>query len=116
MFVICTANAGDLLPELACDDGKVCPLTFVLSKTMPFNLGLTVAFNRLMSWLSLFGCEQYYRLHVSGHSATEDLARLVSATAPRCLIPVHTRHPEEFKRIHPKVLSECQEGRPIPVH
>jgi len=116
MFVICTANAGDLLPELACDDGKVCPLTFVLSKTMLFNLGMTMSFNQLMNWLSLFGRQYYYRLHVSGHCPSEDLQEILSAAAARCVVPVHTRHPEEFKRMHPNVLSESQEGRPIPIH
>jgi len=37
--------------------------------------------------------------HASGHAARDDIKKLIEATSPRVLIPVHTENPEEFTKI-----------------
>ena len=103
-FVICCPQALSILPEL-CYDGMPWPLTFVLSKSGPFNLEMALGSNRLQQWLSLFGCREYYHVHVSGHSPMEDIATVIDAAAPATLIPIHTRFPEAFGHLHSTVVE-----------
>ncbi|MHA2269329.1 MAG: MBL fold metallo-hydrolase [Promethearchaeota archaeon] len=40
-----------------------------------------------------------YRIHASGHSKPHDLIRFINEINPDILFPVHTNHPEVFKKI-----------------
>jgi ribonuclease J len=44
-------------------------------------------------------------IHTSGHAYLEDLRGLASALNPRCLVPIHTFHPEQFRRLYGKVVQ-----------
>jgi len=112
LFVFCSPQVVNLLPEL-CYDAPTCPVTFVLSKTGPFNPEMAVSFNRFLHWLTLYGCAEYHRVHVSGHAPMEDIVRVIEAANPGLLVPVHTKHPEAFERLHDKVLSEIEIGQPV---
>jgi len=111
-FVICSPQALGILPEL-CYDGQPCPLTFVQSKTGPFNLEMALSSDRLLQWLALFGCREYYHVHVSGHAPTGDISRIVEAATPDVLVPIHTRWPEAFGQWHDRVLSGVQLGAAV---
>ena len=38
----------------------------------------------------------YKEIHTSGHASIKDLARLVKAVNPACLVPIHTFYPEDY--------------------
>lgn len=46
---------------------------------------------------------RYEYLHTSGHAKLEDLKRLVDATAPEMVIPIHSFYPNKFKDYFPNV-------------
>ena len=113
-FVICSPQAVKLLMELSYDANAVVrPLTFVLSKIGPFNPVLAISFSRLLQWLALYGCREYYQVHVSGHASSGDIERIIEVANPGTVIPVHTRHPEMFTQWHERVLTGIEPGRPV---
>ncbi|MBN1939926.1 MAG: MBL fold metallo-hydrolase [Candidatus Aminicenantes bacterium] len=56
----------------------------------------------LENWLQHFGIH-FHKAHCSGHAGRSDLEYTVSQIKPKTLIPIHTDHPEEFKKIHDDV-------------
>ncbi len=56
----------------------------------------------LENWLQHFGIT-FHKAHCSGHAGRSDLESAVSQIKPKILIPIHTDHPEEFKKIHDDV-------------
>ena len=92
-YVVCSPQCVGILPELAYR-AQPCEVTFVLSKSEAFNEEMLLSFDRMLHWLRLFGCSEYYVIHVSGHAPPEDLRRIVEAANPTILVPVHTRFPE----------------------
>lgn len=113
-FVFCSPRAVNILPELAYPS-RGLPLTFVLSRSAPFNLPMVDYLGRLHQWLSFYGCREYYHLHISGHLTDGDIRRLIDAAAPNQLIPIHTRWPEEFHKWHDRVLIETRLGEVVVV-
>ena len=103
-IVICTPQAASILPEIAYRSNP-CPITFVLSRSAPFNPEMAIDHNQLLHWLALFGCREYFQVHVSGHAPAGDIRRIVEAAMPDLLVPIHTRHPETFGQWHDSVLS-----------
>jgi len=114
LFVFCSPQVVNLLPEL-CYDAGTCPATFILSKIGPFNPEMAVSFNRLLHWLALYGCREYYHVHVSGHAPMDDIARVIDAANPSLLVPVHTQHPEAFERLHDNVLPQVALGEAVTI-
>ena len=56
------------------------------------------------------------RIHTSGHAVEGDLKKLGDALAPRCVVPMHTFHPERFKEMFPNtVLLDDGEEFAVPV-
>ena len=54
-------------------------------------------------------------IHTSGHAVEDDLKRLVEALDPACVVPMHTFHPERFKKIFENaVLLEDGEELELP--
>lgn len=41
--------------------------------------------------------------HTSGHATVDDLVKLISDLAPRCIIPIHTERPEQMRELVPNV-------------
>ena len=56
----------------------------------------------LENWMKHFGVT-FHKAHCSGHASKEDLAEIVKAIKPKLLIPIHTKSPAEFKKIHTEV-------------
>jgi ribonuclease J len=113
-IVICTPQAASLLPELVYRSDPY-PLTFVLSKSGPFSPEMAIDQNQLLHWLALFGCREYYQVHVSGHAPAGDIRRIIDAATPDFLVPIHTRHPETFGQWHSRVLSGARIGEAITI-
>ncbi len=60
---------------------------------------------RLLNWLNYlelnplgWGEEPRLSLHASSHATEEEIFALIEALSPEMVIPVHTRHPEIFRR------------------
>jgi ribonuclease J len=111
-FVICTPQAVNVLSELAYGNHGF-PITFILSRTSPFNLPMADYLARLHQWLSFFGCDTYYHVHVSGHAGDADIRKLIWAASPGRLVPIHTQHPECFISWHDRVGVDITEGRSV---
>lgn len=71
---------------------------YVLSCSEPFEEEREVAFNRLLSWLHLFGIPVYH-IHSSGHVYPLDLRRIVEEVKPEATVAVHTEHPSAFRSL-----------------
>jgi len=113
-IVICTSQAASILPEIAYRSDP-CPITFVLSRSGPFSPEMAIDQNQLLHWLALFGCREYYQVHVSGHAPAGDIRRIVEAATPDLLIPIHTRHPGAFGQWHDRVLSGLGVGESVTI-
>jgi ribonuclease J len=46
---------------------------------------------------------KFERVHISGHISGKELEEFISKIKPDCVIPIHTEHPEEFKKFHKNV-------------
>ncbi len=102
-YVICAPQVVYILPEL-CYRASPCKVDFILSKSEPFNEETLFSFDKLLHWLAFYGCRRYFQIHVSGHASPEDLRRIIAATNPSAVVPVHTRYPELFQGWHDRVL------------
>jgi hypothetical protein len=108
-YVIVSPWAVGILPELAYR-AQPCSLTFILSKSEAFNEEMLISFDKMLHWLRLFGCSEYYLVHVSGHAPPEDLRTIVQAANPGTLVPVHTRYPELMAGWHDKLRVPAKDG------
>jgi ribonuclease J len=111
-FVVCTPQAASILSELSYGTPRF-PITFVLSRSTPFNLPMVDYLARLHQWLVRYGCSSYYHLHVSGHGSDADLQRVIQCAAAERVIPIHTRWPEVFRQWHDRVLSGHRTGEAV---
>lgn len=48
--------------------------------------------------------------HTSGHAHVSDLKRFVAAVGPRWVVPIHTRHPEQYAALYPSTKI-CGDGQ-----
>lgn len=63
------------------------------------------------NWLKHFGLT-YHQIHASGHCPSKDLQEIVSTIQPEKLIPVHTEHPELFKKLFKQIdVTIAEKGR-----
>ncbi len=86
-----------------------------------------VNWRRLKEWLAHFGVRlvgdwerarlgdpEHVGLHASGHVSGAELAELVELIRPALVVPVHTEHPEWFRRFEGRIAVALPErGRPI---
>ena len=80
---------------------------FIRSKSEPFeedDLQEPV----LMNWIDAFKLD-FHQIHASGHANMEEIFWMVREIAPKTVIPVHTEHPDFFRRCSSKV--QCPEPR-----
>jgi ribonuclease J len=52
---------------------------------------------RLNNWLNYFQARKYH-YHASGHASGPEIKEIVQTIKPKVVIPIHTEHPEVFKR------------------
>jgi ribonuclease J len=70
---------------------------YILSSSEPFNEEMELDLDRLHRWLDELGMVQYH-VHVSGHALPQDLEQLVKDVSPGKLVPMHTEHPDLFRK------------------
>jgi ribonuclease J len=56
------------------------------------------------------------KLHISGHAYTEDLKRFVKALRPKTLIPIHTRHSEDYEAVFKTKTLKLEDGKAYEIY
>ncbi len=69
---------------------------FIRSKSEPFEED-DVQEEVLKNWISWFKLD-FHQAHASGHASMREIFDTVNRISPKVLIPVHTEHPELFRR------------------
>ncbi|MDQ5883028.1 MAG: fold metallo-hydrolase, partial [Patescibacteria group bacterium] len=82
---------------------------FLRAITEPHSEESEISEERFINWINHFGMQgltpegKFERAHISGHISGKELAEFISKIKPAVIIPIHTEHPEEFKKIHKNV-------------
>lgn len=96
------AELIDIMPE----PGSL----FIRSKSEPFEED-DVQEEVLKNWISSFKLD-FHQAHASGHASMREVFSVVKEINPKLVIPVHTEHPDLFRRCTSSV--QCPElGNPI---
>ena len=74
---------------------------YIYSRTEPFDEEGELSKDRLDNWVKTVGIKivENPKLHVSGHATVEEIKQVVDIINPKHVVPVHTQHPEAFKKI-----------------
>jgi len=71
--------------------------TYIHSLSEPFNEEMEISYERMHNWLKHFNL-RFVQSHCSGHICGPDLKELVKDINPRELYPIHTEHPDLFRK------------------
>jgi ribonuclease J len=71
---------------------------YVHSLSEPFNEEMEISYDRMINWINNFDL-RFVQSHCSGHINGYDLRHLIKTVNPKKLYPIHTEHPDMFKRI-----------------
>ncbi|RLF39444.1 MAG: MBL fold metallo-hydrolase [Thermoplasmata archaeon] len=71
---------------------------YIHSLSEPFNEEMEISFERMMNWLKFFNLK-FVQAHCSGHINGVDLKKLILNINPKELYPIHTEHPEMFRKL-----------------
>jgi ribonuclease J len=77
---------------------------YVHSTSEPHNEEQTFDRRRLNHWISFFRLKKYH-FHCSGHADGNEIREMIQTINPKELIPIHTEHPDLFRRIHGNVKN-----------
>ncbi|MCE9651847.1 MAG: MBL fold metallo-hydrolase [Nitrosarchaeum sp.] len=80
-------------------DMKVKPgARYIHSASEPYNEEQEISQERMDAWINHFGMHKF-QSHCSGHARGQDLINAVSEIDAKMLFPVHTKHPDAYKKI-----------------
>ena len=82
---------------------------YIYSLSEPYDEEQEIDFQRLMNWLNAMNLK-FESIHASGHASQQDLQYIINEIKPKCVIPVHTEFPEEFRKITENVLIPKKHG------
>jgi len=71
---------------------------YIHSLSEPFNEEMEISYDRMINWINNFDL-RFVQSHCSGHINGHDLKQLIKTVNPKKLYPIHTEHPDMFKRI-----------------
>jgi len=82
---------------------------YIHSLSEPFNEEMEISYERMVNWIMHFEME-FIQSHCSGHINGADLQELIKKVNPKTLFPIHTEHPDMFKKIGVKtqIVEEGQ--------
>jgi ribonuclease J len=77
--------------------------TYIHSASEPHNEEEEISEERKNAWLEKFGMTKF-QSHCSGHARGRDLFDVVSEIGAKTLYPIHTEHPDLYKRVSNNVI------------
>ncbi|MGC8880941.1 MAG: MBL fold metallo-hydrolase [Minisyncoccia bacterium] len=85
---------------------------FLRAITEPHSEEMEISEGRFINWIKHFEMKglteegKFERAHISGHISGKELEEFINKIKPDLVIPIHTEHPEEFKKIYspPKII------------
>ncbi len=83
--------------------------TYIHSLSEPFNEEMEISYERMHNWLKHFNL-RFVQSHCSGHICGPDLKELINDINPRELYPIHTEHPDLFRKLDMKTTM-IKEGK-----
>ncbi len=86
---------------------------YIHSASEPYNEEQEISQERINAWMDHFGMYKF-QSHCSGHARSKDLLQIAEEINARALYPVHTVHPEIYRRSIKNVI-EVTEGRTYPI-
>ena len=78
--------------------------TYIHSLSEPFNEEMEISFDRMKNWLNHFKLN-LKQSHCSGHIDGDSMREIIKRIQPKKLVPIHTEHPELFKKIHNNTIK-----------
>lgn len=82
---------------------------FLRAITEPHSEESEISEDRFANWVKHFKMQgltkegKFERAHISGHISGKEIEEFISKIKPDLVIPIHTEHPEEFKKLHKNV-------------
>ena len=74
---------------------------YIHSLSEPFNEEMEISYDRMVNWINLY--KMYFiQSHCSGHISGFDLFEMIKNIKAKRIYPVHTEHPEMFKKLNIK--------------
>jgi ribonuclease J len=77
--------------------------TYIHSASEPHNEEEEISEDRKNAWLEKFGMSKF-QSHCSGHARGRDLFNVVSEIGAKKLYPIHTEHPDLYKKVSESVV------------
>jgi len=81
---------------------------YIHSASEPYTEEQEISEDRVENWLAHFEMNKF-QCHCSGHAQGRDLLEAVSEIDAKTLYPVHTEHPEAYKKVS-KNMTIVEEG------
>jgi len=75
---------------------------YVHSTSEPHNEEEIIDEQRLNNWIDFFHLEKYH-FHCSGHASGREIQEMIQTINPKELMPIHTKQPELFEKMHDNV-------------
>jgi ribonuclease J len=72
--------------------------TYIHSLSEPFNEEMEISYDRMLNWMNHFNIK-FVQSHCSGHINGSDLYELIESVKPKTVYPIHTEHPDLFKKL-----------------
>ena len=75
---------------------------YIHSASEPYTEEQEISQTRMDAWMDHFGMNKF-QSHCSGHARGQDLLEVVSAIDAKMLYPIHTEHPDAYKKVTDKI-------------
>ncbi len=82
---------------------------YIHSLSEPFNEEMEISYDRMRNWLNHFNLK-FVQSHCSGHINGSDLKNLIKIIKPKVLFPIHTEHPDIFRKFLSNIVI-VKEGK-----
>jgi len=82
---------------------------YIHSSSEPYNEEQKISKTRMDAWIEYFGMQKF-QSHCSGHARGRDLLEAVSEMDAKMLFPVHTEHPDAYRKVS-KNMTLVTEGK-----
>jgi len=83
---------------------------YIHSLSEPFNEEMEISYERMHNWLKFFDL-RFVQSHCSGHINGSDLYELIETVKPKTVYPIHTEHPDLFKKLSMNIQL-VKQGKP----